>query len=199
MCQKSKHIIQTISPYPNLKCFQYFTYNWNINLPGVILEISEYSKMLSRNGEMSTKNFQFLNLSLLRNILRRLDSYSLWNVSLLNKFFRMICETLLDEKGVTYLRWERREGRWVPSEIVKQFSGVSAPIKNWKLNNFQQIHNFQKCRESIVQSQIDEQLNNTHYVDLEEILRRQRVFFIIIDFTSFRVIFLDFFIIYFSI
>ncbi|XP_022099529.1 F-box only protein 30-like [Acanthaster planci] len=72
-----------------------------------------------------------LPLELLRYLTRFLDAFSLCNLSLTSKLLRQICCSVLEERGMVLLQWEKVNGRWDVAYRVWHFSTAFTPVLHW--------------------------------------------------------------------
>uniref|UniRef100_A0A4W4E8C4 F-box protein 40, tandem duplicate 1 n=1 Tax=Electrophorus electricus TaxID=8005 RepID=A0A4W4E8C4_ELEEL len=70
-----------------------------------------------------------------------LDSFTLSQLALVSRLMREVCSTLLQEKGMVSLKWEKKifsHGRWCwrSRQKVWQFSNLFSPVENWCFDKF---------------------------------------------------------------
>uniref|UniRef100_A0A3Q2TTB9 F-box protein 40 n=1 Tax=Fundulus heteroclitus TaxID=8078 RepID=A0A3Q2TTB9_FUNHE len=73
-----------------------------------------------------------------------LDSLSLSQLALVSRLMRQVCSSLLQERGMVTLRWERTSfsqgrARWRPTHRVWQFSSLFSPVDSWGFRNIPPI------------------------------------------------------------
>ncbi|XP_059206873.1 F-box only protein 40-like [Centropristis striata] len=69
-----------------------------------------------------------------------LDSLSLSQLALVSQLMRQVCSSLLQERGMVSLRWERSSGehggaKWTVKHTVWQFSSLFSPVDTWCFKN----------------------------------------------------------------
>lgn len=103
---------------------------------------------LSAADQADTAGEQQLHLTdlpteILQHITRFLDSFSLYNVSLVSRMLRDICCSLLDERGIVSLIWERkRNGPGSSWEVVRKrwsFSLSFQEVRTWRFSGHNPI------------------------------------------------------------
>lgn len=65
-----------------------------------------------------------------------LDSLSLSQLALVSQLMREVCSTLLQERGMVTLQWERKTyshggAKWKVKQKVWQFSTLFSPVDTW--------------------------------------------------------------------
>ncbi|XP_040005514.1 F-box only protein 40-like [Xiphias gladius] len=73
-----------------------------------------------------------------------LDSMSLSQLALVSRLMRQVCSTLLQERGMVTLRWERKTyshggAKWRVKERVWQFSTLFSPVDTWRFQDVPSI------------------------------------------------------------
>ena len=71
-----------------------------------ILDVNK-SKTILTNGEISCFDLDSLPVELIEKIVTYLDGYTIYNLSLVNSFFREICHSLLASKGIVVQEWTK--------------------------------------------------------------------------------------------
>ncbi|XP_042355644.1 F-box only protein 40-like [Plectropomus leopardus] len=69
-----------------------------------------------------------------------LDSLSLSQLALVSQLMRQVCSTLLQDRGMVTLRWERKidkngRAKWRVTQMVWQFSTLFSPVDAWCLQD----------------------------------------------------------------
>ncbi|XP_064477309.1 F-box only protein 30-like [Ornithodoros turicata] len=78
-----------------------------------------------------TASFNNLPFEVLQHIARFLDGFSLSNFALVSRAMRDICRSLLEERGMVVLHWEKQGGCWKVSHKRWYFSTAFSPIQDW--------------------------------------------------------------------
>ncbi|XP_075760454.1 F-box only protein 40 isoform X4 [Pelodiscus sinensis] len=81
-----------------------------------------------------------LPLELLQYIAGFLDNFSLSQLSQVSVLMRDICATLLQERGMVFLLWEKKRyshggTSWRARKKIWQFSSLFAPVNNWQFSD----------------------------------------------------------------
>ncbi|XP_072162875.1 F-box only protein 30-like [Diadema setosum] len=91
------------------------------------LPSGEHSQGVSKE----TDHLSQLPFELLRYLLRFLDSFTINHVAMVSKLLRQVCCSLLEERGMVVLQWERHRGRWRTTMKVWHFSTAFTPVTSW--------------------------------------------------------------------
>ncbi|KAM8897445.1 LOW QUALITY PROTEIN: F-box only protein 40-like [Spinachia spinachia] len=116
------------------------------SIPGSLAEASQHSRGSvdssaargkrggrTRGGEDS---LSLLPSEVLCHMASFLDSLSLSQLALVSQTMRQVCSSLLQERGMVTLCWEKKtyshgEGEWRVKKTVWQFSSLFSPVGNW--------------------------------------------------------------------
>nr|XP_040036667.1 F-box only protein 40-like isoform X1 [Gasterosteus aculeatus aculeatus] len=87
----------------------------------------------TRGGEDSLSSLPY---EVLRHMAGFLDSLSLSQLSLVSQTMRQVCSSLLQERGMVTLCWEKKiyshgGAKWKVKQTVWQFSSLFSPVGNW--------------------------------------------------------------------
>ncbi|XP_037381370.1 F-box only protein 40 [Talpa occidentalis] len=109
--------------------------------PEVASELSEGRKSnhLSGPGRKNQNSLTSLPLELLQYIAGFLDSVSLSQLSQVSVLMRNICATLLQERGMVLLQWQKKKyshggTSWRVHREIWQFSSLFSKVKSWEFN-----------------------------------------------------------------
>ncbi|XP_044079077.1 F-box only protein 40-like [Siniperca chuatsi] len=86
-----------------------------------------------RGGEYSLSSLPY---EVLCHMASFLDSLSLSQLALVSRLMRQVCSSLLQERGMVTLRWERKTyshggAKWTVKQRVWQFSTLFSPVDTW--------------------------------------------------------------------
>ncbi|GFT57383.1 f-box only protein 30 [Nephila pilipes] len=97
------------------------------------------SSKSSRHEDSHQLNLVDLPFDVLQHIVRYLDSFSLANLSLTSHLLRHVCSTVLKDRGLVHLKWERQKTKdnkytW---KVSKRwfFSSHFSPIHTWTIED----------------------------------------------------------------
>uniref|UniRef100_UPI003AABC559 F-box only protein 40-like n=1 Tax=Centroberyx gerrardi TaxID=166262 RepID=UPI003AABC559 len=101
--------------------------------PSSSAESSPSSSRRKRGGEDSLSSLPY---EVLCHMASFLDSLSLSQLALVSRLMRDVCSSLLQERGMVTLRWERKTyshggAKWRPKQKVWQFSTLFSPVESW--------------------------------------------------------------------
>uniref|UniRef100_A0A8C8S431 F-box protein 40 n=1 Tax=Pelusios castaneus TaxID=367368 RepID=A0A8C8S431_9SAUR len=100
----------------------------------VLSEREKCNFAISNQGR-NKESLSSLPLELLQYIAGFLDNFSLSQLSQVSVLMRDICATLLQERGMVHLLWEKkRYSHGGTSWRVWQFSSLFSPVNNWQFN-----------------------------------------------------------------
>ncbi|XP_074857374.1 F-box only protein 40 isoform X2 [Carettochelys insculpta] len=110
--------------------------------PEVDSTLSEIQKCnFAANKQQKNKDsLSSLPLEILQYIAGFLDSFSLSQLSQVSFLMRDICATLLQERGMVFLLWEKKRyshggTSWRARKKIWQFSSLFAPVHNWQFSD----------------------------------------------------------------
>ncbi|XP_034744993.1 F-box only protein 40-like [Etheostoma cragini] len=88
---------------------------------------------LRRGGEDSLSSLPY---EVLCHMASFLDSLSLSQLALVSQLMRQVCSSLLQERGMVTLRWEKKTyshggAKWRVKQMVWQFSTLFSPVETW--------------------------------------------------------------------
>ncbi|KAJ6641596.1 F-box only protein 40 [Pseudolycoriella hygida] len=84
-----------------------------------------------------------LPVELISYILSYLDSFSLNNISLTNKFLRSLCSSLLERRGLVSLMWKKNDTmNWTVSGHRWKFSHHFSLVEKWQFDNREFLNHF---------------------------------------------------------
>lgn len=117
-----------------------------------------------------------LPVEILEHIICYLDGFSLNNLSLTCRGLRNICASLLQEKGMVLMEWEKLEhsNSWHVKENKWSFSKSMTPIRKWKmigdgvLSEHLKICEFNQERDKIIRSEKFKVMENLDLVETTE-------------------------------
>ncbi|XP_074468141.1 F-box only protein 40-like [Sebastes fasciatus] len=92
---------------------------------------------LARGGEDSLSSLPY---EVLCHMASFLDSLSLSQLALVSQLMRQVCSSLLQERGMVSLHWERKTyshggAKWRVKQAVWQFSNLFSPVDAWCFRN----------------------------------------------------------------
>uniref|UniRef100_UPI0037E941C6 F-box only protein 40 n=1 Tax=Semicossyphus pulcher TaxID=241346 RepID=UPI0037E941C6 len=95
---------------------------------------------LQRNTEHNVDPLSSLPLEILQHIAAYLDSFTLFQLSKVSRLMREVCATLLQERGMVSLKWERKTythggSSWKCRKKVWEFSSLFSSVDRWSFNN----------------------------------------------------------------
>uniref|UniRef100_S4R7G7 F-box protein 30 n=1 Tax=Petromyzon marinus TaxID=7757 RepID=S4R7G7_PETMA len=102
-----------------------------------------------------------LPLEVLQQVARRLDGYSLCQLSLVSRLLRDVCSGVLPEKGMVTLVWERGahgEGGGPFWDVKKKawcFSTAFSPVSRWAFAEAPSMEHLRRCRYNAVERRHD--------------------------------------------
>ncbi|XP_068173541.1 F-box only protein 40 [Antennarius striatus] len=93
-----------------------------------------------RNAEDNQNPLSQLPLEILQHIAGYLDSFTLSQLSQVSHLMREMCATLLQERGMVSLKWERKTyshggSSWKCRKKVWEFSSLFSPVDRWSFKN----------------------------------------------------------------
>lgn len=95
------------------------------------------------NGQSDTPtgrdHLSSLPFELLQYLFRFLDSFSLCNSAMVSKLLRQICSSLLEERGMVVLLWEKQDKGWQVSYKAWLYSTAFSPVHSWGFENYAPI------------------------------------------------------------
>uniref|UniRef100_A0A452I0B8 Uncharacterized protein n=1 Tax=Gopherus agassizii TaxID=38772 RepID=A0A452I0B8_9SAUR len=105
----------------------------------VLSEIQKCNFTRSNQGK-NKESLSSLPLELLQYIAGFLDSFSLSQLSQVSVLMRDICATLLQERGMVLLLWEKKRyshggTSWRARKKIWQFSNLFSPVNNWQFSD----------------------------------------------------------------
>ncbi|GBM68423.1 F-box only protein 30 [Araneus ventricosus] len=127
-------------------------YNETLESFGVAYSVHEELASNKTNGSNFTHqlNLQDLPFDVLQHVVRYLDSFSLANLSLTSTLLRNVCATVLKDRGLVRLKWERQKTKdnkytWKVSKQKRWFfSSHFSPIHTWKMDDQNNMANHLK-------------------------------------------------------
>ncbi|XP_030849255.1 uncharacterized protein LOC574719 isoform X1 [Strongylocentrotus purpuratus] len=75
--------------------------------------------------------FSQLPFELLRYLMRFLDPFTINHLAMASKLLRQVCCSLLEDRGMVVLQWEKHKGHWETTMKVWHFSTAFTPVKTW--------------------------------------------------------------------
>nr|XP_006124237.1 F-box only protein 40 isoform X1 [Pelodiscus sinensis] len=123
-----------------------FIYSQHLDTLAIQPEVDDaLSKIQKCNFTASNKgknkdSLSSLPLELLQYIAGFLDNFSLSQLSQVSVLMRDICATLLQERGMVFLLWEKKRyshggTSWRARKKIWQFSSLFAPVNNWQFSD----------------------------------------------------------------
>uniref|UniRef100_A0A3Q0TA33 F-box protein 40 n=1 Tax=Amphilophus citrinellus TaxID=61819 RepID=A0A3Q0TA33_AMPCI len=116
--------------------------------PEVPSSLCEAGKTVSpqRNDAHNLDPLSSLPLEIIQHIAGYLDSFALSQLSQVSHLMREVCATLLQERGMVSLKWEKekhsREGSsWICQEKVWKFSSQLSSVDRWSFSNTPSMSN----------------------------------------------------------
>ncbi|XP_018521023.1 F-box only protein 40 [Lates calcarifer] len=110
--------------------------------PQVASSLCEGGKTLSpqRNGAHNLDPLSRLPLEILQHIAGYLDSFTLSQLSQVSHLMREVCATLLQERGMVSLKWEKKTyshggSSWRCRKKVWEFSSLFSSVDRWSFSN----------------------------------------------------------------
>ncbi|XP_041797253.1 F-box only protein 40 [Chelmon rostratus] len=93
-----------------------------------------------RNGKPNLDPLSSLPLEILQHIARYLDSFTLSQLSQVSHLMREVCATLLQERGMVSLKWEKKTyshggSSWKCRKKVWEFSSLFSAVDRWSFSN----------------------------------------------------------------
>lgn len=82
-------------------------------------------------GNSGVDHLGRLPLELLRYLVTFLDSFTINHVAMTSKLLRQVCCSLLEERGMVVLQWEKHRGHWETTMKVWHFSTAFTPVRSW--------------------------------------------------------------------
>ncbi|XP_054757798.2 uncharacterized protein LOC129263906 [Lytechinus pictus] len=92
---------------------------------------SKVNNTESVSKDMGTDYLSQLPFELLRYLLRFLDCFTINHLAMASKLLRQVCCSLLEERGMVVLQWEKHKGHWDTTMKVWHFSTAFTPVKSW--------------------------------------------------------------------
>ncbi|XP_041467095.1 F-box only protein 40-like [Lytechinus variegatus] len=89
----------------------------------------DYTEAVSK--DIGTDYLSQLPFELLRYLLRFLDCFTINHLAMASKLLRQVCCSLLEERGMVVLQWEKHKGHWDTTMKVWHFSTAFTPVKSW--------------------------------------------------------------------
>ncbi|KAF8777692.1 F-box only protein 30 like protein [Argiope bruennichi] len=127
-------------------------YNETLESFGVAYSVHDELTSNKTNSSNFTHqlNLQDLPFDVLQHVVRYLDSFSLASLSLTSTLLRNVCATVLKDRGLVRLKWERQKTKdnkftWKVSKQKRWFfSSHFSPIHTWKMDDQNNMANHLK-------------------------------------------------------
>ncbi|PIK36413.1 putative F-box only protein 30-like [Apostichopus japonicus] len=90
-------------------------------------------------GEIHFDYLSRLPFELLQYLFRFLDSFSMNNAAMASKLLRQVCSSLLEERGMVVLLWEKHPTGWQISYKTWLYSTSFTPVHSWGFEDYAPI------------------------------------------------------------
>nr|XP_046245720.1 F-box only protein 40 [Scatophagus argus] len=105
---------------------------------------------LQRNAECNLDPLSSLPLEILQHIACYLDSFTLSQLSQVSHLMREVCATLLQERGMVSLKWEKKTyshggSSWKCPKKVWEFSSLFSSVDRWSFNTPSMSDHLKTC------------------------------------------------------